>query len=97
MARNGRLVADQSHKREMNDAVRGDFERLRARRQRRARTAERPTPRQPERLVLTPPQPVADETEPQRVEAATETRATGEPAAPPPERRSWLRSLRRRE
>jgi hypothetical protein len=49
-------VGEQSHKREMTDAVRGDFERLRARRERsRERSEPRPTP--PSEIVLTAPPP----------------------------------------
>jgi hypothetical protein len=88
-------VAEQSHKREMSDAVRGDFERLRARRQRRPRAAERPAG-QSERIVLTPPQP-AQEPEPPPVAVTPAPMPVAVPAEPPaPERPSRLRALFRR-
>jgi hypothetical protein len=85
-------VSEQSHKSEMNDAVRGDFERLRARRQWRGRAGERPATPQPERIVLTPPQR-AEEPEASHVEPP----AAPQEAPAPPERRSWLRSVLRRD
>jgi len=90
-------VADQSHKREMSEAVRGDFERLRARRQRGERAGERAPSEPPERIALTPPRPGVEEPalhEEERV-AAEEPPAPIEPQEPG-ERRSWLRSLLRR-
>jgi hypothetical protein len=61
-------VAEQSHKREMSDALRGDFERLRRRLEGGGeRTAPPVTERPSEPLVLTPPR--AEELDP---EAATE-------------------------
>jgi hypothetical protein len=88
-------MAEQSHKREMNDALRGDFERLRARRQR----APRPELRADasERVVLTPPRQL-DEPEPPAVEPARDAVTTGDPDAEPAPapRRSWLGALRRR-
>jgi hypothetical protein len=49
-------VAEQSHKREMSEALRGDFERLRQRLEGEAeRTAPRVAERPAEPLVLTPP------------------------------------------
>jgi hypothetical protein len=85
-------VAEQSHKREMMDAVRGDFERLRARRERGRRRVEARAA-QPERIVLTPTRPPSEE------EPALEVEPTTEPAgaAPdPPARRSWPWSRRQR-
>jgi len=92
-------VAEQSHKREMSEAVRGDFERLRARRQRDERGAERPSAARPERIVLTPPQPGVEEPAPEAEEQVAELEAQAPPAREPQEpeaRRSWLRSLLRR-
>jgi len=88
-------VAEQSHKREMSEAVRGDFERLRARRQRRGRAGEKPAAAPPERIVLTPPRHDTDEPEPPPGELRTAAPDAAEPSAPP-ERRSWLRSRLRR-
>ncbi len=86
-------MAEQRHKREMNEAVRGDFERLRARRQRRPPVAEKPVVR-PERIVLTPPQPAAEAAETEGPE--TDRHDARETQAPEAERRSWLRSVLRR-
>jgi hypothetical protein len=77
-------VKEQSHKSEMRAALRGDFERLRARREDAGATT-----------VASPP---ADEivTEPVPVETAEPV--VGEPAAEalPPSRPSWLERLRNR-
>ena len=89
--RNRAGVAEQSHKREMNDAVRGDFERLRARRQRRDRTDKAPPVPSPTRVVLTPPP--LPEALPESAAERTESPADEAPAAPA---RSWLRSILRR-
>ncbi len=92
-------MAEQSHKQEMSDAVRGDFERLRARRQRDERGAERAPADGPERIVLTPPQPAVAEPAPEAEEQAAPLEAQGSTAREPPEseaRRSRLRSLLRR-
>jgi len=88
-------VAEQSHKREMSEAVRGDFERLRARRQRRGRAAERAATVQPERIVLTPPKRDIGESEPQAAAPPASPPEAAEPPAPV-ERRSWVRSVLRR-
>jgi hypothetical protein len=85
-------VAEQSHKREMMDAVRGDFERLRARRERSREPVEQRPP-QPERIILTPARPAASDESAAVVEPASEPSA----AAPdPPARRSWPWNRRRR-
>src|SRR5262249_26470491 len=81
-------VAEQSHKREMMDAVRGDFERLRARRDGNRERAE-PRPSPPEQVVLTRAQPA-----PAPEQSGEEAEA---PVAPEPEpRRSRLWVRRRR-
>jgi hypothetical protein len=92
-------VAEQSHKQEMSDAVRGDFERLRARRQRDKGGAERAPADRPERIVLTPPQPAVEEPAPEAEEQVAPLEAQGSTAREPQEseaRRSRLRSLLRR-
>lgn len=84
-------VAEQSHKREMSDAVRGDFERLRARREGSVRGGQSLPGARPERVVLTRPGRV--------VEADPEPRPPVEPPveeAPAAQGRSWLRSVLRR-
>jgi len=85
-------VAEQSHKREMSEAVRADFERLRERRGR-ARAAAAP-PRQLERVVLTPPQRLVADAEHASPPAAAAPAPA--PASAPGARPSWLRSLLRR-
>jgi len=84
-------VAEQSHKEEMSEAVRGDFERLRARRERSGYADHEPAPSRPERVVLTRPRAVvdADPDSPQSVERVKEET----PAQPS---RLWLRSMLRR-
>jgi len=99
-------VAEQSHKREMSEALRGDFERLRQRlegggEETAPRVAERPT----EPLVLTPPRAEG----PDRVEAAEPEEGAFNPSeattvqssepddeAVPAPSRSKLRSIFRR-
>jgi len=88
-------VAEQSHKQEMSEAVRGDFERLRARRQRDERGAERSSAARPERIVLTPPQPAVEGAEEQVAALEAQAPTAREPQEPEA-RRSWLRSLLRR-
>ena len=84
-------MAEQSHKQEMNEAVRGDFERLRARRERSGRTAQVPPRSRPERVVPTLPHDVvdADPPDPQPAEEVAQ-RSSAESS------RSWFRSLLRR-
>jgi hypothetical protein len=101
-------VAEQSHKREMSDAIRGDFERLRARRERGSR-APAPTPARPERVILTPPRPPAgapEETPVAEVAEGSAPEPEEEPTAPDEveveqtsartRSDSWLRSVLRR-
>jgi hypothetical protein len=95
-------VAEQSHKREMSEAVRGDFERLRRRLEGAERKEASAQERSPE-LVLTPPgaaEPVpeaAHESE-ETGQPETETPFSGEAAAEgaPEVGRSRLRSIFRR-
>ncbi len=91
-------MAEQSHKREMSDAIRGDFERLRARRER-GRYRPEPRPASPERVVLTRPRTAAEAAPPAEPEPeagnvpADEVPSGGQAAAPP--RRSWRDAFRR--
>jgi hypothetical protein len=88
-------VGEQSHKREMMDAVRGDFERLRARRERGRQRSEARSP-QPEKVVLTPAQRPAREPELETDSPPVTTQARQ--ARPEPERRrSWFFGRRRRD
>jgi len=80
-------VGEQSHKREMMDAVRGDFERLRQRRER-GRERGEPRPVQAEKVVATPSEPPA--AEPHEPPLAAEV--APEPDVP----RSWRWVRRRR-
>jgi hypothetical protein len=90
-ARNRPSVAEQSHKDEMSEAVRGDFERLRARRERSNRAGQRLPPSRPERVVLTRPPEVVDA-------GADPPQPPGhdEEETPAKSSRSWLRSRLRR-
>ena len=101
-------MAEQSHKREMSDAIRGDFERLRARRERGSR-APAPTPARPERVILTPPRlpegasedtpvaPMAADPVPEPDEETTVPQEVeAEPAPARTRSDSWLRSVLRR-
>jgi len=99
-------VAEQSHKREMSEALRGDFERLRRRLESGGeRTAPRAVERPPEPLVLTPPreeepdptvapEPQEAESGPSDVETVESGDARDEAASEPS--RSKLRSIFRR-
>ena len=89
-ARNRPGVAEQSHKREMSEAVRGDFERLRARRAGRNRPPQTAAPS--ERVVLTPAQPAPD---PEPAAAEPSSESVSEQALERA-RGSWLRFARRR-
>jgi hypothetical protein len=86
-------VKEQSHKTEMGAALRGDFERLRARGGAGVMTAPEPTQPVaepvPDTVVERVPEPVAVEREPAVVEAPAEA-----PVAP--DRPSWFGRLRDR-
>ena len=84
-------VAEQSHKREMGDAVRGDFERLRARRERSGRGTQPSPVARAERVVLTRPRSVvAADPEPRPPVGPPLEEAPAQPG------RTWLRSVLRR-
>ena len=99
-------MAEQSHKREMSEALRGDFERLRRRlegggEQTAPRVVERPS----EPLVLTPPRAEepdpAEESEPEEAEsnpsgATTLQSGEADDETVPAPSRSKLRSIFRR-
>lgn len=99
-------MAEQSHKREMSDAVRGDFERLRRRLEGGERKATRDRERPSEPLVLTPPvpvEPVAEAPQETEVAAVLDSDPKREPEQPgdvdeasPEPGRSRLRSIFRR-
>jgi hypothetical protein len=92
-------VKEQSHKSEMGAALRGDFERLRARRESGVLPAAAAPPGADPAPEL-PPEPVAPvrPTEPDPVAAPAEPdgAATPHPEAGGEERRSWFRRIRDR-